>query len=190
VRYVGMRRPLSGLRGQRGAGCCGRDCGHSALVATAITNQLPTLVVSDQVSSKLSPISCQARCSMVNTSRHREGRTPTMTIITTASPPVSSVSDRQDRCEHRGNPRGPRQRCLQRDVPLPGWRHDSATSAPAAGRSLPELLDELVELGREVWRIRLRERAVRAEIEALREIEENHPGQCPHPGRRHRCRPR
>jgi hypothetical protein len=60
-------------------------------------------------------------------------------------------------------------------VPLTGSRRDSVTSAPVAGRSLPELLDELVELGREAWRIRLRERAVRAEIEALREIEENPP---------------
>jgi hypothetical protein len=39
------------------------------------------------------------------------------------------------------------------------------------------LLAELVELGREAWRIRQRERAVRAEIEALREIEENAPWQ-------------
>ncbi len=98
-----------------------------------------------------------------------------MTVITTASRAVSSVSDRQDRCEHRCKPRGPRQRRLERDVPLTDSRHDSATSAPAAGRSLPELLDELVELGREAWRICLRERAVRAEIEALREIEENPP---------------
>jgi hypothetical protein len=37
------------------------------------------------------------------------------------------------------------------------------------------LLDELVELGREAWRIHQRERAIRAEIEALREIEENAP---------------
>lgn len=40
---------------------------------------------------------------------------------------------------------------------------------------LPELLAELVELGREAWRIRQRERAIRAEIEALREIEDNAP---------------
>lgn len=43
-------------------------------------------------------------------------------------------------------------------------------SAPV--RSVPTLLAELVELGREAWRISERERAVRAEIEALREIEE------------------
>jgi hypothetical protein len=41
--------------------------------------------------------------------------------------------------------------------------------------SLPELLDELVELGGEVWRIDQRERAVRAEIKALRAIEKTHP---------------
>jgi len=35
------------------------------------------------------------------------------------------------------------------------------------------LFAEMVELGREAWRIRERERAVRAEIEALREIEES-----------------
>jgi hypothetical protein len=39
-------------------------------------------------------------------------------------------------------------------------------------RSVPMLLAELVELGREAWRISERERAVRAEIEFLREIEE------------------
>jgi hypothetical protein len=37
------------------------------------------------------------------------------------------------------------------------------------------LLDELVELGREAWRIHQRERAVRAEIDALQEIEDNAP---------------
>jgi hypothetical protein len=35
------------------------------------------------------------------------------------------------------------------------------------------LLAEIVELGREAWRISERERAVRAEIEALRQIDEN-----------------
>ena len=45
--------------------------------------------------------------------------------------------------------------------------------SPAPARSLPTLLAELVELGREAWRISERERAIRAEIEALREIEEN-----------------
>ncbi|MGH3719731.1 MAG: hypothetical protein ACRDRI_13025 [Pseudonocardiaceae bacterium] len=44
------------------------------------------------------------------------------------------------------------------------------SSAPV--RSVPPLLAELVALGREAWRISERERAVRAEIEALREIEE------------------
>jgi hypothetical protein len=46
------------------------------------------------------------------------------------------------------------------------------TSAPAASL-LPVLLAELLELGREAWRITERERAVRAQIEALREAEEN-----------------
>jgi hypothetical protein len=44
-------------------------------------------------------------------------------------------------------------------------------------RSVPTLLAELVELGREAWRITERERAVRAEIEALRESEES---RCSH----------
>jgi hypothetical protein len=52
-------------------------------------------------------------------------------------------------------------------------RLDLAMSAPAHASSLPTLLAELVELGREAWRISERERAVRAEIGALREIEEN-----------------
>jgi hypothetical protein len=45
------------------------------------------------------------------------------------------------------------------------------TLAPAP--SLPVLLAELVELGREAWRISERERAIRAEIESLKEIGEN-----------------
>ena len=49
---------------------------------------------------------------------------------------------------------------------------DPAITIPAPGRSVSMLLTELVELGREAWRISERERAVRAEIEALREIEE------------------
>ena len=49
----------------------------------------------------------------------------------------------------------------------------AAAAAPAADRSLPVLLAELVELGREAWRISERERAVRAEIDTLREIEES-----------------
>jgi alkanesulfonate monooxygenase SsuD/methylene tetrahydromethanopterin reductase-like flavin-dependent oxidoreductase (luciferase family) len=39
-------------------------------------------------------------------------------------------------------------------------------------RTLPVLLTELVELGREAWRITERERTVRAQIEALREARE------------------
>ncbi len=52
-------------------------------------------------------------------------------------------------------------------------RLDSAVTAPAPVPSLPTLLAKLVELGREAWRISERERAVRAEIEALRELEES-----------------
>lgn len=51
-------------------------------------------------------------------------------------------------------------------------RLDPAITVPAPARSVPMLLAELVELGREAWRISERERAVRAEIEALRETEE------------------
>ncbi|MGH3897038.1 MAG: hypothetical protein ACRDTA_02055 [Pseudonocardiaceae bacterium] len=40
-------------------------------------------------------------------------------------------------------------------------------------RSLSILRTELVELGREAWRISERERAVRAEIETLQKIGEN-----------------
>jgi hypothetical protein len=49
---------------------------------------------------------------------------------------------------------------------------DPAMTVSAPVRSVPTLLAELVELGREAWRISERERAIRAEIEALREIEE------------------
>ncbi|MGH3868480.1 MAG: hypothetical protein ACRDQ4_20635 [Pseudonocardiaceae bacterium] len=49
---------------------------------------------------------------------------------------------------------------------------DRAITAPAPVRSVPLLLAELVELGREAWRISERERAIRAEIEDLRESEE------------------
>jgi len=49
---------------------------------------------------------------------------------------------------------------------------DSAMTVSAPVRSVPMLLAELVELGREAWRISERERAVRAEIETLREIDE------------------
>jgi hypothetical protein len=46
-------------------------------------------------------------------------------------------------------------------------------TAAAPAVSLPALLAELVELGREAWRITERERAVRAQIEALRDAEED-----------------
>jgi hypothetical protein len=67
----------------------------------------------------------------------------------------------------------PRHRRQHRDVPLKGFGQTVAASAPAGDRSLSVLFAEMVELGREAWRIRERERAVRAEIEALREIEES-----------------
>lgn len=53
---------------------------------------------------------------------------------------------------------------------------DQAMAAPAPIRSVPLLLAELVELGREAWRISERERAIRAEIEALRDCEESRCG--------------
>jgi hypothetical protein len=86
---------------------------------------------------------------------------------------MSTAGGRPDRREHRC----PSHRRQQRDVPLTGSRPTLATRAPAEARSLTELLAELVELGREAWRIDQRERAVRAEIKALREIEENPPWQ-------------
>jgi hypothetical protein len=100
-----------------------------------------------------------------------------MTAITVASPAMSAAGGRQDCREHRRQPRCPSHRRQQRNVPVTGPRRNLATSAPAEARSLPELLNELVELGREAWRIDQRERAVRAEIKALREIEENPPWQ-------------
>jgi hypothetical protein len=51
-------------------------------------------------------------------------------------------------------------------------RRGSAMTASAPMPSLSMLLAELVELGREAWRISERERAVRAEIEVLYETEE------------------
>lgn len=50
---------------------------------------------------------------------------------------------------------------------------DPTTIAPVLARSLSILRAELVELGREAWRISERERTVRAEIEALQKIVEN-----------------
>lgn len=58
-------------------------------------------------------------------------------------------------------------------MPVHCSRLDPAITVPAPVRSVSMLLTELVELGREAWRISERERAVRAEIEALREIEES-----------------
>ena len=50
----------------------------------------------------------------------------------------------------------------------------SLMTARGPARTLPILLAELVELGREAWRISERERVVRAEIKALYEAEENY----------------
>lgn len=100
-----------------------------------------------------------------------------MTAITAASPAMSAAGGRQDRRKRRRKPHCPSHRRQQREVPLTGSRQNLATSAHAEARSLPELLAELVELGREAWRIDQRERAVRAEIKALREIEESQPWQ-------------
>ena len=100
-----------------------------------------------------------------------------MTAIAEASPAVSHAGGGQDRREHHRKPSCPSRRGQQRAVPLTGSRQNPARSAPAEARSLPVLLAELVELGREAWRIHQRERAVRAEIEALQEIEENAPWQ-------------
>ena len=52
-------------------------------------------------------------------------------------------------------------------------RLDLVMTVPASAMSVPMLLAELVELGRKAWRISERERAVRAQINALQEIEEN-----------------
>ena len=77
--------------------------------------------------------------------------------------------------EHRRNGSRPGRRSQNSARLVNCSRWDSATSASTAVGPLPILLAELVELGREAWRISERERAVRAEIEALREIEENAP---------------
>ncbi|MGH3753726.1 MAG: hypothetical protein ACRDRP_13710 [Pseudonocardiaceae bacterium] len=73
------------------------------------------------------------------------------------------------------NPPGMAKMTLSVSQPEPAnrLRLDSAMTAPAPVPSLPMLLAKLVELGREAWWISERERMVRAEIEALREIEEN-----------------
>lgn len=47
------------------------------------------------------------------------------------------------------------------------------TSAPTQTPPLPMLLAELVELGRQAWRISERERAIRTQIKTLYAIEEN-----------------
>lgn len=52
-------------------------------------------------------------------------------------------------------------------------RIEQDRSIPPAASPREALLAELVELGREAWRISERERAIRAKINILREIEEN-----------------
>jgi hypothetical protein len=81
---------------------------------------------------------------------------------------------RRGRRTHR-NGSCPGRRSQQRAVPVAGSPLHSAMSAPAPAPSLPTLLAALVELGREAWRVSELERAVRAEIQALREIEEKAP---------------
>ena len=98
-----------------------------------------------------------------------------MTAIADASPAVSPAGGGHDRREHHRTPGRPSRRGQLRAVPLTGSQQNPARSAPVEVRSLPVLLDELVELGREAWRIHQRERAIRAEVDALQEIEENAP---------------
>ena len=65
-------------------------------------------------------------------------------------------------------PRSHHQRCTRPVNRSPG---DPVTSAPTQ-TPLQMLLAELVELGRQAWRISERERAIRAQIETLRAMEE------------------
>jgi len=67
----------------------------------------------------------------------------------------------------------PRSYHRRRTVLVNRSRLDSAMTVSAPAHSIPMLLADLVELGRESWRITERERAIRAQIEALRELEEN-----------------
>jgi hypothetical protein len=67
----------------------------------------------------------------------------------------------------------PRSYHRRRTVLVNRSRLDSAMTVSAPAYSIPMLLAELVELGRESWRITEQERAIRAQIEALRELEEN-----------------
>src|SRR5947209_20307174 len=66
----------------------------------------------------------------------------------------------------------PRSYHRRRTVLVNRSRLDSAMTVSAPAHSIPMLLADLVELGRESWRITERERAIRAQIEALREIDE------------------
>ncbi|HET9254472.1 MAG TPA: hypothetical protein VFO16_04630 [Pseudonocardiaceae bacterium] len=80
---------------------------------------------------------------------------------------VAVGAPRDRRGQRRSGQPSPR-----RAIPADGSRRDPEIRIPAPARTLPVLLAELMELGREAWRISERERAVRAEINALREIEE------------------
>lgn len=57
--------------------------------------------------------------------------------------------------------------------PDPAKRMASPTVTAVSASLLSMLRADLLELGREAWRISERERAVRAEIMALLELEEN-----------------
>ena len=101
-----------------------------------------------------------------------------MAAITEATRAAASpVGGLRDCREHRRNGSRLGRRPQNRARSVNCSRLDSAMSNSTAVRPLPILLAELVELGREAWRISERERAVRAEIEALREIEENAPSE-------------
>jgi hypothetical protein len=67
-------------------------------------------------------------------------------------------------------PRSPHPR---RTRPVNRPRRDPATNAPTQTPPLQMLLAELVELGRQAWQISEQERALRAQIDTLRAMEEN-----------------
>jgi hypothetical protein len=98
-----------------------------------------------------------------------------MTALAEANRAAAPVDDRRDRRGYHRKGGCPSHRPHACAVPVIGSRPKPATGAPAEARSLPVLLAELAELGREAWRISERERLVRAEIGALRQAEENTP---------------
>jgi hypothetical protein len=67
-------------------------------------------------------------------------------------------------------PRSHHQRCTR---PMNRLPRDPVTNAPTQTPPLQMLLAELVELGRQAWWISERERAIRAQIDTLRAMEEN-----------------